>query len=391
MTRMRVLVLGGLAGLAGLAGCPSAAPKPATSVSAGETNATDNEQDRRLRLIAELQDEILSTYERDELPDETPMIPPTVGPARIGVGPGDIYVGDDVKLRAPSRWPLRTDSATATAVRSKRLDIHLSADKQISAAWMSDEVSWRISTCGRTSIIPLRMTALYAHDGDRWVQVFEHLSFGRVPEPIEGVLFGREIASADVSKGGALRDDLSRSLAALLSHQPDRVRQVVSFDPGHRGDDDPTRPAPTLVIAPDPDGEWHDEEVVNALLVDTTAPPVAEERRIGTVGRSVDTSTIAYWVGNFVADLRPRPGIAGGKVRLRGTFVFEKRAGTWIVVQGHLSQPIADSDELGKGLANLIYGTSLLSTPADLERGKPLAVACDDGRRAAPATPEAVP
>ena len=36
--------------------------------------------------------------------------------------------------------------------------------------------------CGRTAVIPLRITTLYAHDGDRWVPVFEHLSFGRTPD-----------------------------------------------------------------------------------------------------------------------------------------------------------------------------------------------------------------
>src|SRR5262249_30730506 len=158
---------------------------------------------KRLRMVAELQDDILASYERDEPPDvETQMIPPAVGPARIGVGPGDVLYADELQ-RAPSRWPLRVAAGTQSSVRSKRLDIHFALDKQVSAAWMSDELSWRITMCGRTSVIPLRITALYAHDGDRWVQVFEHLSFAQVPVPrldASGALLGKPIANAQLSK-----------------------------------------------------------------------------------------------------------------------------------------------------------------------------------------------
>jgi hypothetical protein len=52
-------------------------------------------------------------------------------------------------------------------------------------------------------------------------------------------------------------------------------------------------------------------------------------------------------------------------VRLRGTFVFEKRADRWVVVQGHLSEPIDDAD-----LAQLVFGTSLVGD-------KPLTLTCD--------------
>ncbi|HWU89055.1 MAG TPA: hypothetical protein VN253_17440, partial [Kofleriaceae bacterium] len=118
-------------------------------------------------------------------------------------------------------------------------------------------------------------------------------------------------------------------------------------------------------------------------------------------------ATVAYWVGNFVATLPARPGIPAGKARMRGTFVFERRrlvkveieprrrprslAGAegrscgeqatdchWVLVQGHVSQPIDDGpDPSGVrhdivDLATLVYGTALVSP-------KPLEVTCDDG------------
>ena len=367
--------------VAALAACTS--QPHAAIVSHPDNGATgETSEAHAKRLIAELEDDIVSGYERDDPPDiDTRLIPASVGPARIGVGPGDVLFGDDVRQRASSRWPLYVPPSTATSVRSKRLDVHLSHDHGCGridpcAAWMSDEVSWRIDACGHTAVIPLRVTALYAHDGDRWVEVFEHLSFARVPQPYY-------VPSSDGGyqvelRGGPmirpreqpivdrrLADELSGVLQALFSRNTARIKSVVSTDNKHMAEDDPTSPAPTLMLAPDPDSEWHgDQDVARlATLVDGTLR--AEDRRIGTIAQAGNTPTIAYWVGNFVADLAAHSGIAAGKVRLRGTFVFEKRGSQWVVVQGHLSEPIDDAD-----LAQLVFGSSLVSD-------KPLQLSCN--------------
>jgi hypothetical protein len=368
---------------------PARAPAKRTELPAG---TGEPDEVRRKRLIADLEDDVRSSYERDDLPDiDTPLIPPQVGPARIGVGPGDVLFGEEVRQRASSRWPLFVAAGTVTAARSKRLDVHLAQDRNVSAAWVSDEISWRIPACGHIAAIPLRLTALYAHDGDRWVEVFEHLSFARTPpQPYfelvdnawQNVLRGAPMVrphEAPVIER-KLADELSGELAALFSRQPARITGVVSLDPGRAAEDDSRLPAPTLVLAPDADGEWHGDQDVARLasLVDGTLR--AEDRRVGTVGPSLERSTIAYWVGNFIADLPARPEAAAGKVRLRGTFVFEKRAGKWVIVQGHLSEPIDDFD-----LATQVFGTSLLSE-------KPLQLACPAGRESASATvPAAAP
>ncbi|MDB4955946.1 MAG: hypothetical protein JWO36_3515 [Myxococcales bacterium] len=381
--------------------CSGAPAKPQQHVAGVADNTADTDQDRRLRLIAELQDDILSSYEREELPDETTMILANVGQARVGVGPGDVYYGEGFK-RAPSRWPLRVDATTPHVVRSKRLDIHLAQDKLVSAAWMSDEVSWRVTFCGRTAVLPLRITALYAHDGDRWIEVFEHLSYARLPAPSsDGKLVGAEIVSAHPGK---LYGELLETLRPLLRHDLAHMKEVVSIDPEHLAEADPKQAAPTLLLSPDPQGEWHGDAVgctargtqqategkplpqecdLNVQLVDGML--INDDARIGTVGRNPETATIAYWVGNFVATLDARPNAIGGRVRLRGTFIFEKRkqldaAGqptgktVWVVVQGHVSEPIQDDE-----LAQIVFGTALEST--QLFKGEPLRVTCDDGRR----------
>jgi hypothetical protein len=361
-----------------LAACQTPPVKPPVAPDV-TVPVTDTDAERRQRMIAELEDEILSSYEHDELPDlDTDMIDPRIGPARIGVGPGDVLFGSEVRERASSRWPLRIDNTLKTTVRSKRLDIHLSTDRAATAAWTSDEVSWRITFCGRTAVIPLRITALYAHDGDRWVQVLEHLSFGRTPAPsADGSLVGRPMADAIIDTD--LNDELGREIVALFSQQSDRIRALVSLDPEHRAEDDPRQPAPSFLLAPDPDSEWHgDDDVARIQFADGKLVKI-QDRRVGVIGRSVAKATVAYMVANLVVQLQ------AGMVLLRGTFVFEKRDDKWVVVQGHVSEPISDYE-----LASRVFGTALESV--NLESGEALRLTCDDGstpRAALPGRPPA--
>lgn len=373
-----------LVALAALAGCSGGAGTPAAAVKEPEI-LTDDAVTRLAHLYTVLQDDILTSYERDEPPEfESGMIDPKVGTARIGAGPGDVYIAGDL-ARAPSRWPLDVDRSTRTSVRSKRLEIHIAADQ--TAAWMADEVSWRIEMCGRTAVIPLRMTALYAHDGDRWVPVFEHLSFGWPPTPLDAPLpkaIKTEVASGD------LKDELSGILGRALFRTP-RDPAVAAQDPS------------ALVLGPDAGDEWH-----GALVADARLPAGRlEDRRVGLVGRDPAAATIAYWVGNYIADVPARPGYGAGKVRMRVTHVFEKRHPwardreaseadscapakdkdkgkdknadcRWLLVQSHMSQPISDDE-----LTSQVFGTALISP-------KPLQLDCSDGTNAA-RVPAAVP
>lgn len=350
-----------------VAGCPS----PGKPSLPSETATTREDDAARLaRLYAELQDDILTSYERDEPPDQdTAMIDAKVGTARIGVGPGDVYIAADL-ARAPSRWPLDVDHATRTEARSKNLAIHIAADQ--SAAWMADELSWRIEVCGRTAVIPLRMTAVFAHDGDRWISIFEHLSYGRTaatpvetapPKPI-----ATEVVSSELD--AALQGVIERGLL-----RTPRDPAVVAQD------------ATALVLGPEAGDEWANRQALGARL----PPGQLEQRRVGTIGRKGQSSTIAYWIGSYVADVPGR-----GSVRMRASFVFEQRPAAsrdgkklpdaracvtdkachWVLVQSHLSQPISDDQ-----LTSAVFGTALLSP-------KPLVLDCSDGSLLiAPAVP----
>lgn len=360
-----------------LAGCPKPRAEQqqplADSIAISETNLV-------AALIAELQDEVLQTYDRDEPPDlDTTVLDPKIGPARIGVGPGDLLIAKELE-RAPSRWPLFIDRSMDTDVRSKNMSISLASDR--SAAWVSDEISWRLGVCGRTAVIPLRFTALYARDHDRWVEVFEHLSFAR-PLTATSQLVGKEIESAFVS--GDLRDELSGVLSQGLFRPTNRNVGVLAHD--------------AVVIGPDVADEWRGPDVSVARL----PPGKLEERRVGVIGTNVAKATVAYWIGNYIADVPARGSLPATKIRTRVSFVFQHRrivtvdpgakkkfepdkapeskrctSGDddcrWVLEQAHVSQPILDPD-----LASAVFGSALLSQ--NLDRGEPLAVSCDDGSR----------
>jgi hypothetical protein len=359
-----------LVGLAVLAaGCPGPPPRPVT---ASLDKPSRDEETRLNRQYDELQDDILTSYDRDEpLELASGMIDARIGALRIGAGPDDVYPAGV----AASRWPLEVDRLSRPEVRSKRLEIQISLDQ--TAGWMSDELSWRIRLCDRTVVIPLRITALYARDGDRWVTVFEHLSVARPPTPGDAPPvkpIKTEVASGD------LRDELSGVLARSLFHDP-HDPLVVAQSGG------------ALVLGPGIADEWHDAQVLDAHL----PAGALEDRRVGLVGRRADTATVAYWVGNYNATIPARPGIAAHKAAMRVTHVFEKRwfaerdgkpidgqsCGLddnqardparrkdvkehcrWMVVQTHMSQPITDDE-----LTRLVFGTSLVSI-------KPLRLDC---------------
>jgi hypothetical protein len=315
-----------------LAGCPGA-NGTGTGPPLSDTQGQDDPLSRAA-LMRDLEAEVLDGYDRDEPIDtQVRVIDPLVGGARVGVGPGDVWVGTEVGL-ATSRWPLATDRTTDLDVRSKKLELHMAEDQ--SAAWVSDEVSWRITACERIAVIPLRYTALYVRDGDRWSAVVEHLSYGRglTLEDREGFGATLEAAEADPSIAGAVDAAIA---PLLLSARPVEL---------------PLAPE-AYALGPDVWVELRTGELGVSTL--WPADMSVEARRVGVVERGAGKTTVAYWVGTLFA---PRDG--GDKVRLRATFVFERRAGVWTIAQAHLSLPIDDSALAGAAFGGALAGLNPL-------------------------------
>ncbi len=316
----------------------------------------NGDRDLKSALRSELESEILDDYDRDAPPDLETKLLPVVGAARIGVGPGDFLVDQEL-ANASSRWPLTISPEMLGHARSKNLELHLAADS--SAAWAFDEVSWRFTVCGRTLVVPLRLTALYARDGDRWVPALEHLSWGAALDD-DAPVVGRSVPSATAAP--ELTSALEAAVAPLLQ-VPIVSSPLVSVGPE------------ALLLGPGWDQEWHGALVAGHALAQDRLE--LEDHRVGIIGRTPAEATIAYLAGN----LRAADGGAGP--RLRATFVFERReqpvvnatansrssaaAQRWVLVQGHVSAPIDD-----ESLARATVGSAAV-------RLNPLVVQCPGG------------
>jgi ketosteroid isomerase-like protein len=288
----------------------------------GATPPADTEDlgpatDRR-SLAAELEADVLIGYDRDEPLDvDVRTIDPGVGGARIGVGPGDVWVGFQVGV-ATSRWPLVTDAETPAAPYSLALRSQVSRD--LSAAWVVDELSWRLTACDKVAVVPLRLTSLYARDGDRWVPVVEHLSLGRAVRSDERADFGLAVEAAPgrVDQDQALTAAVEALVGATRPIDVALVDQAVLVPPG------PAAPLRGRQIATTPWG----------------APgATVEAYRLGTVGRDPVRAGVAYWVGTLAV-----PAGVDRRVRMRATFVFERIKGGWALAHGHVSLPEEDAD-----------------------------------------------
>jgi hypothetical protein len=293
----------------------------------------DTQRDLKTAITQELLADMYDLYERDEPPEVGNTVLGVAGTVRIGVRPGDLLVDDELR-GAPSRWPLLADPAGVA--KSKFLRVQLAAD--LSSAWVTDEISWRATVCNRFAVLPLRFTAMFARDGDRWINVFEHLSYGHeVVGTPDGALRGKSLAAAVASRD--ISDALSRVLAPVLA--------------GRWG----PKPAQSVAIGPRWNDEWQGAVVGAAPL--SPVALISENRRVGVVGRDVEKATTAYWVGTFIAT------VDGKKVRLRGSFVFEKYDAQWQLMQSHVSVPVDDEE-----LAARIFGTGIESL-------NPLRLNCD--------------
>jgi hypothetical protein len=282
----------------------------------------------RPELLRDLESEVLDGYDRDEPIDpQIGVIDPVVGAARIGVGPGDVWVGAEVGL-GTSRWPLTTDRTITTTTVSKKLELHISDDR--SAAWVNDEVSWRLGACDRIAVVPLRLTALYVRDGDRWSPVVEHLSYGRTATPDDRADFGAAVSSAVANPEIAAAVDAA--LAPILTvERPATVKLL----------------ADAFALGPDVMFELRGDEIAATPLFSGSL--AVEQRRIGIVERSPGKIDVAYWIGTLIGTA------SHGPVRLRGTFVFERRGGEWKLAQAHVSLPFDDDN-----LADVAFGGALL-------------------------------
>jgi ketosteroid isomerase-like protein len=291
----------------------------------------------------------------------------------IGIGPDDVFAGapgdacagagatspEAMALqrrgcgRAAERLPFRSGEpclqgsegeTPCLGVFSKNLDVRVSRDG--TTAWVVDEISYRIPHRGRQAAMPLRYTAVYARDLERWVLVMEHLSY-----PLSSDLV-RELAAA-----GALA-----SPAPLEKHGVPSLWQIVheyiAVDAATRARSPvlaATRTASEdrVILLPDPRAEMRGAAIYSAPnLADvfgagTQVAPREMRVFFASGGR------VAWMAGNLTMTTRVNDQAVAIGMRL--TAVLEQdEGGMWRLMQAHVSVPVRkdqlEAQVLGSGL-----------------------------------------
>ncbi len=338
-----VLVVGGL----GLAGCGGARSSPRSPL---VDSAPMAEGDGSGRLRRELELEVLASYQRTTLdaPAAAAAIDPAVGLIMFGIGPDDF-----VAARAlDQRWPITAQDGQAVEVVSRHLELFLSADRTV--GWSYDEVSLRLAVCGRIASIPLRVSQVYVRDSERWTQVAEHVAYVQPMARWRDAARGPEGTRIPTAIEKQLESQAAQAtLAEALAPDADRA----SWDGGAGG----------LAIWPDP---------LHVLRAGGARSGPSLAQSLGATGITVEGlrlalgpgRTVAIAGGTLVARLdRVREGADDPvEVRLRGTFVLERRNDTWQIRLAMVSVPITTSAMVSR----------MLGAAAAVEAGGRIRVGC---------------
>lgn len=295
-----------------------------------------NEADDRGRLRRELEAEILDGYAHNEMVDPEAWIgvaDPLLGLVRIGVGPDDLlWTRNPESVGKRRRWPLGEGWA-----RTKMLEVHMTDDGSV--AWAFDEVSWRLDACGRTAAVPLRLTALYLRDGERWVPVMEHISYAQpVGALIERGLLGASLGGRVAPPASGI--EVGATVERALTIRQDATDRAILF----------SSDSSALVLWPDPAHELRGAAVTTGpTLADSFDGAVRiEGYRVGVAGGAGGTAaSVAWWAGTLIVTARrvdDQDAESSAEVRLRATVVAERAGEGWRIVQAHVSAPIRDRD-----------------------------------------------
>jgi len=211
---------------------------------------------------------------------------------------------------------------------SKNLELHLSKDG--SAAWVADEISYRVPHQGREAALSLRYTAVFARKAGRWEMLAEHLSYPlavdrvvtaaraeRLPKPSK---MGRVIAKAA---------EVPASIVRRMHAGPADYRASVL-----------STAASALQWLPDTGAEYRGPAIGTAPRLGGLFGGKASFQRVGIIAQVTASETVA-WVAE---QSRLRVNVAGEEIvfPIQGLYVMVKSDGGWKVVQSHVSVPLTD-------------------------------------------------
>jgi ketosteroid isomerase-like protein len=241
----------------------------------------------------------------------------------IDVNPDAVVIGyEPIACQVRKEFP---DSRVELV--SKALEVHVSRDRTI--GWTFDELSYRVLHAGRKATIPLRATAVYQRQENRWVKILEHVSYG-VPddEAFEAAALGSAVAPGRLGNdtSGRTGQEARTVIERVIRDDGDGRGRAVSLEPD------------ALLVGSDPDRELHGKAIaelstVRALYGYDYGVAQQDLRVV-----AAPSGTVAWGAANLVVE-----GLRGGKpfrLPVRATWVLERRGEEWRVVQTHVSVPV---------------------------------------------------
>lgn len=255
----------------------------------------------------------------------------------IGTGSRDVIFGPD----QGGSWIDHRPFGRADDLRlySKNLRLAISEDEQV--GWISDEISYRVPhrfriangvEIERIASIPIRSTALYLREVDRYVLVMEHLSYP-LPE--------RDIV--DMARGKRLRVPAGIPAAPVDETASANILASMQLFHGLReGDplDSLSARVPVSVFFPTPIGEVHDVRQQGVPRLQTLLRSIGGDARLVFKKPRIAIEGTVAWVATNL-ELVSQAGADTTTVRLRGTYLLEQLpGGPWRIVQVHISAPL---------------------------------------------------
>jgi hypothetical protein len=259
--------------------------------------------------------------------------------ALIGPRPSDLVVNDTTFRERRDRRMYRDRDVR---IYSKKLEMHLSEDG--SAAWVADELSYRVPYAEREAALSLRYTAVFVRRSGRWEMVAEHMSY---PLAVD-----RAIAFARAESFGKVRK-MGKDIGKNAEEPASVVRRVHSAD-NKFIERHVSAAASALWWLPDPSAEYRGDSIWTAPGLKNSFGSGVSLQRVGIVARVVGDGSIA-WVAEHIF-LRGRAYDDQILIPLRALYVLERTGSDWQIVQAHLSVPLLDQQ-----LNELIFGKKKLT------------------------------
>ncbi len=254
----------------------------------------------------------------------------------VGVTPKDLVVGVDPPEIQEDR---RLYRQRRLRMLSKNLDVHLSEDGSV--GWVYDEVSYRVEYMGREASIPIRSTALYLRDVERWVLVAEHLSYGVPMDELIGMVARKKFrTNAKMESHHGTSKRLSISLVGIVGRFVNGSATEAFLPEGESA----------LILLPGPELEFHGE---HGLSAPSLAQTIGDNASVAIQSYRLELSS-SKRVAWMVANLAARSELNGDPVvlPLRGTFILERRGKEgWLIAQAHISAGFSESE-----LSDRVFG-----------------------------------